>query len=425
MLINQVTVLTIALLALKLLAERFLNFINIHHTLLRRNAIPDGFETFIDLQTYQKSIDYTLAKTNFSSLCAAWSLIFDAFVIFSGLLPGLVNVYARVFGVEIMGQAASFFLVNFLFSLFWIPFNWWHQFRLEDFFGFNRSTQSIFWVDRVKGYLLGLIFGFPIFYAIAWFFQSFPRSWWLWAWAVLFIFQVAMIIVYPLLILPWFNKLTPLPDGELKERLLQLAQTTQFPINKIFTMDGSKRSAHSNAFFTGLGKFRHIVLYDTLVEQMTTEEIAAVLAHEIGHYKRQHIRTHLIVEGVCSFLGLAILYYLSSSPWFLKSFGFQTGYALVPLILIFSIAISGVTFWSNPLFNYLSRRHEYEADHFAVNILGRAEPLVSSLRKLHKENLSNLTPHPIFSAFYYSHPTLLEREAAMLHPPSDGGRTRA
>jgi STE24 endopeptidase len=157
---------------------------------------------------------------------------------------------------------------------------------------------------------------------------------------------------------------------------------------------------------------------------MTTEEIIAVLAHEIGHYKHRHIRTHLIIEGVCSFLGFAILYYLSRSGWFLECFGFGTFYILVPLMLIFSIIISGITFWAEPFFNRISRQHEYEADLFAFEILGKTEPLISSLRKLHKENLSNLTPHPIFSAFYYSHPTLLEREFALRRSDSSVNSAR-
>ncbi|MDR0740331.1 MAG: M48 family metallopeptidase [Puniceicoccales bacterium] len=425
MLVNSVTTTVVTLLLFKFIFENILHFINNYHILLHRKKIPHGFETFIDLPTYQNSVDYTLVKSNFSSFCGAWSLVFDIFLIFSGILPFLLQTGFNVFGNKNFGQAVTFLSIHFILSLFWIPFSWWRQFRLEDFFGFNRSTQNIFWTDKAKEYLLSFVFGFPIFYIIAWFFQSFPRSWWLWAWAILFIFQITMVIIYPLLILPLFNKLTPLPDGELKERLMQLAQTTQFPINKIFTMDGSKRSAHSNAFFIGLEKFRHIVLYDTLIEQMTTEEIAAVLAHEIGHYKHQHIRTNLIVEGVYSFLGFGILYYLSSRHWFLESFGFQTEYTLVPLILIFSIAISGITFWIDPFFNYLSRKHEYQADRFTADTLGQTEPLISSLRKLHKENLSNLAPHLIFSTFHYSHPTLLEREIALQNPTPDDHRTKA
>jgi STE24 endopeptidase len=420
MLINSVTIAIVALLLFKFIFENILHFANNYHILLRRKEIPAGFETFIDLPTYQNSIDYTLIKSNFFSFCGAWNLILDIFLIFSGLLPSLFQAGLNLFGSQSFGQAMTFLSINFILSIFGIPFHWWRQFRIEDFFKFNRSSQTIFWTDKIKGYLLGFIFGLPIFYIIVCFFQKFPHSWWLWSWAILLAFQIAMVIIYPLIILPLFNKLTPLPDGELRERLLLLAQTAQFPINKIFTMDGSKRSAHSNAFFTGLGKFRHIVLYDTLIQQMTTEEIAAVLAHEIGHYKHQHIRMNLIIEGIYSFLGFGVLYYLSSGHWFLENFGFQTEYTLVPLVLISSIAISGITFWIKPLFNWLSRKHECEADRFAADALCQTEPIISSLRKLHKENLANLAPHPIFSTFYYSHPTLVEREAAILHP--DDGR---
>jgi STE24 endopeptidase len=414
MLINSLTITIIALLLFKFIFENILHFANNYHILLRRKTVPTGLETFIDLPTYQNSIDYTLVKSNFSSLCGAGNLIFDIFIIFGGILPLLFQMGLDLFGATIFGQAMTFLFISFILSLFEIPFHWWHQFRIEVFFGFNRYSQLIFWTDKAKGYLLNFVFGLPILYIIVYFFQVFPRSWWLWAFAILFIFQIVMIIIYPLLILPLFNKLAPLPDGELRERLLSLAQTTQFPIDKIFTMDGSKRSAHSNAFFTGLGKFRHIVLYDTLIQQMTTEEIAAVLAHEIGHYKHQHIRTNLLIASACSFLGFGILYYLFSYSRFLENFGFQTEHVLVPLILISSIAVPAIVFWIKPLFNWLSRKHEYEADRFAANALPQTEPLISSLRKLHKENLANLVPHPIFSAFYYAHPTLLERERAIL-----------
>jgi STE24 endopeptidase len=196
---------------------------------------------------------------------------------------------------------------------------------------------------------------------------------------------------------------------------MRLAENLHFPIAKIYTMDGSRRSAHSNAFFTGIGKFRHIVFYDTLIQCSSTEEITAILAHEIGHYRRHHIRTHLLIEAATTFLGFAFLYYCSTGDWLLKSFGFDatSEHIFVPLVLIFSVAMPGITFWFEPFFNHFSRKHEYEADRFTGEVLGECGSLISGLRKLHKENLANLTPHPIFTAFYYSHPTLLERESAL------------
>jgi STE24 endopeptidase len=400
---------------LKFLIEEILSKINSRHILKHREQVPHGFEQFIDLPTYQKSIDYTFSKSKFSSICNGWTFFWDVIFLCSGCLPFLFSILSKYFGFTIWGQAATLVTVNILLSFLSIPFGWWRQFHLEKNFGFNRSTQTIFWTDKIKGYIVSFLFGLPIISAVVYLFQKFPNSWWIWGWATVMFFQTVMIVIYPLLILPLFNKLTPLGDGELKDRLLELAQLTNFPINKIYTMDGSKRSAHSNAFFTGIGKFRHIVLYDTLIQQMTIEEITATLAHEIGHYKHQHIRTHLIVEGICTLCGFGMLYYLSLTNWFLESFGFYAAYeySLIPLILIFSIAITGITFWIEPLLNFLSRKHEYEADQFALKILGEPEPLISGLRKLHRENLSNLTPHPLFTAFYYSHPTLLERESAL------------
>jgi STE24 endopeptidase len=230
-----------------------------------------------------------------------------------------------------------------------------------------------------------------------------------------------MVILYPLFILPLFNKLTPLEDGELKNHLLQLIQLAHFPIDKIYTMDGSKRSAHSNAFFIGFGKFRHIVLYDTLIQQMSIEEFAAILAHEIGHCKHRHILTNLIIEGILALIGFGFLYYVSLTEWFWDSFGFAMWrISPIPLMLVFSIVTPGITFWIEPFLNYLSRRHEYEADRFSAETLGEAKSLISSLRKLHRENLSNLTPHPLFAAFHYSHPTLADREFALKKLYPDG-----
>jgi STE24 endopeptidase len=403
------------LLTAKWAIEEILDKINSRYILRHRTQIPHGFEQFIDLPTYQKSVDYTLMKATFSSFCDTLNLGFSVIIIFFGLLPWLFGIFTNIFGPEIVGQAAVLLCVKVALSLVFLPFSWWRQFRLEESFGFNRSTQAIFWTDKIKEIVLTFAFCLPIVSAIIYLFQTFPGGWWILGWAALTLFQVAMVIIYPLLILPIFNKLTPLPDGELKDRLIFLGQAVNFPVNKIYTMDGSKRSTHSNAFFIGLGKFRHIVLYDTLIQQMSTEEIAAVVAHEIGHHKCRHIATMLIIESIFTLLGFRILHYLSGTEWFLNSFGFAAWYmnSPVPLILVFLFAIPGVTFWIEPFFKYLSRRHEYAADRFAAVALGGGASLISGLRKLHRENLSNLTPHPIFAAFYYSHPTLLDREAAL------------
>jgi STE24 endopeptidase len=237
-------------------------------------------------------------------------------------------------------------------------------------------------------------------------------SWWVWGFVFLFVVQLVLLVLYPMLILPLFNKLTPLPEGELRERLMALAQRTQFKAKTIQVIDGSKRSAHSNAYFTGFGRFRRIVLFDTLIAQLTTEELEAVLAHEIGHYRRGHIPKRLAISALSLLAGLFLIGWFSRALWFNLAFSFPAE-EMAPTFLLFALLSGTVTFWFTPLSNVFSRKHEYEADAFARDAMGSADPLKGALRKLAQKNLSNLTPHPWFSAFYYSHPTLAEREAAL------------
>ena len=224
-----------------------------------------------------------------------------------------------------------------------------------------------------------------------------------------------MVVAYPMFIMPLFNKLEPMEESELKDRLFALADRTGFQAQTILVMDGSKRSGHSNAFFSGFGRFRRIVLFDTLVEQMEAEELEAVLAHEIGHYKLGHIPKMVALSAVSSLAMFALLGWLAGATWFIEGFSFS-GEAvgqIVPVLLLFSMLSGLATFWLSPLTSRWSRKHEYEADRFARDAMGSPAPLVRSLRKLHRENLSNLTPHPLYSHFYYSHPTLVEREASL------------
>ena len=226
-------------------------------------------------------------------------------------------------------------------------------------------------------------------------------------------FQVLMIIVYPRLILPIFNKVQDLPEGELKTKLIELADKGGFKASAIQVIDGSRRSSHSNAFFTGFGRFRRIMLYDTLIEQLSPTEIEAVLAHEIGHYKKGHILKMMAMSFAMTFLTFAIMGWLSKSEWFYLGFGFCEASGFGPVLLMYSMFSGLFTFWLTPLLNAFSRKNEYEADRFAASLCGSGEPLCAALEKLHKENLGNLTPHPLYSAFHYSHPTLVERVAAI------------
>ena len=254
--------------------------------------------------------------------------------------------------------------------------------------------------------------GFPLIWALLSLVRWVGDVWWLWGFGLVFGFQLLMLVLYPKLILPLFNKLTPLPEGDLRTRLLALGDRTGFRATAIQVMDGSKRSGHSNAFFTGFGRFRRIVLFDTLIAQLTPEELEAVLAHEIGHYRCGHIPKMIAMAAVTMLGAFAAIAWLARSPWFNMTFGFPA-FELAPAFLLFGLLSGLVTFWFSPLGNLLSRKHEYEADRFAREAMGSATPLVGALRKLAQKNLSNLTPHPWFSAFHYSHPTLVERERAL------------
>jgi STE24 endopeptidase len=288
---------------------------------------------------------------------------------------------------------------------------------LEEKFGFNKSTTRLWVVDHVKSLLLGLAIGFPLMWALLALVGWVGTYWWIWGFVLLFGFQLLMMVLYPKVIMPLFNKLTPLPEGDPRTRLMALADRTGFQARTIDVMDGSKRSAHSNAFFTGFGRFRRIVLFDTLMAQLAQDELEAVLAHEIGHYKRGHIPKRLVTVALMQLTAFAAIAWLVRVPWFNAAFGLPAG-VLAPTFLLFGLLGGLVTFWFSPIGNWVSRRHEYEADAFARDAMGGPGSLVRALRKMSQKNLSNLTPHPVYSAVYYSHPTLVERERALLSSSS-------
>jgi len=316
------------------------------------------------------------------------------------------------------------FVATALLNVLQIPglfFDWHNQFTLEEKFGFNKSTKKLWIVDKIKGMFLGFGLSYLLLALLIWMYRTVsgasPQYWWVAAFVVFFGIQLLMMVLYPKLILPLFNKLTPLEDGELKDRLMALSHKTGFKANTIEVIDGSKRSGHSNAYFTGFGRFRRIVLYDTLINQMSIEEIEAVLAHEVGHYKMGHIPKRLIMSFVMGLGVFGLMGYLlqSESDWFYRGLRLDVSLvsSLSPLIIGLSMTLGFVTYWLTPVSNLFSRKHEFEADDFAKKAVGRAEPLISALRKLYVENLSHPLPHPLMAGFHYSHPTLLEREGAM------------
>lgn len=409
---NIVVSLTLGLILARLAAELWLASLNRRHVLAHADKMPPAFEGIIDEPAYKKSIAYTLAKGrlgNFEDTCDTTVLLV---VLFSGVLPWAFHLFSHGLGQSAWAMAAFLFAAGFAVSLPGWPFDWYAQFRLEQKFGFNTTTPKIWWSDRLKGLLLALVLGYPLLVLILKIVQWTGLWWWLWAWGTVLTFQLLMSVLAPVLILPLFNQFTPLPEGGLRERLLELAKRTQFRAQSIQLMDGSKRSRHSNAFFTGFGRFRKIVLFDTLVQQLTGPELEAVLAHEIGHFKKKHIPKMLIFSAVSSLAGFYLISVLARQEWFYRAFGFEPG-NVAPALLLFGLLAGTVTFWFSPLIHWWSRHYEYQADAFAAQVMSGPQSLIGALRKLNEKNLSNLTPHPIYSGFYHSHPTLLEREQAL------------
>ena len=408
----MVFIVVVGLLLAKLLAELILAALNRGEVQRHATQAPAAVAAIMDADTYRKAVEYTLAKNRFGMV----TMIFDTglllLVLSSSVLPVLFGQMAAWSPAGKWDDALFVLAAGVLLSIPELPFEWWNQFRLEGRFGFNKSTPGLWVMDKIKGLGLMLAIGFPLLWALLSLVDWVGGTWWAWGFGLLFSFQLLMMVLYPKLILPLFNKLTPLPEGDLRTRLLDLAHRTGFKAATIEVIDGSKRSGHSNAFFTGFGRFRRIVLFDTLIAQLTPEELEAVLAHEVGHYRRGHIPKTLALAAAIQFGAFAAIAWLANSDWFNPTFNFPA-HELAPSFLLFGLLSGAVGFWFTPLGNLLSRKHEYEADAFARDAVGGAAPLVGALRKLAQKNLNNLTPHPWFSGFYYSHPTLVEREAAL------------
>jgi STE24 endopeptidase len=412
-------IIAVILILARAVAELWLSRLNQRHVRAHANEVPPAFREIIEeATTYRRSVDYTLAKSRFGNVAEVFDTLVLIAVLFSGVLPWAFGRFSASCGTSIWTMAGFIFLVGIALSILGLPFAWYAQFKLEERFGFNTTTMKTWMLDRMKGLLLALLVGFPLLALVLKLIEWTGANWWLWAASVVIAFQLLLLLIAPAVIMPLFNKFTPLPEGALRERLFGLARRTGFPTHGIELMDGSKRSRHSNAFFTGFGRFRKIVLFDTLIAQLTETELESVLAHEIGHYKKRHVMKLLGLSIVGVFFAFATIAWLADQEWFYRAFGFEyqggfTAANVVPAMLLFGLLAGTISFWFSPLVHIWSRRFEYEADAFARATMGEAQSLIQALRKLNEANLSNLTPHPLYSGFYYSHPTLLERECAL------------
>jgi STE24 endopeptidase len=391
------------------------------HVATHRGRVPPAFAGNVSLSAHQKAADYTLAKGRFGMVQMAVSA---AFLMGWTLLGGLDTLNAWVLEwvqprwgsmAYQMALVGAFLLIS---SLLDLPFDAWRTFRIEQHHGFNRMTPALWLADMLKGLAVGVVIGAPLLALILWLMGAAGSLWWLWAWGVWMGFNLLLLVIYPTVIAPLFNRFQPLEDESLRARVQTLMTRCGFAAKGLFVMDGSRRSAHANAYFTGLGAAKRVVFYDTLLSRLTPGEVEAVLAHELGHFKHRHVLKRIVSIFLMSLGGLALLGWLSGQSGFYAGLGVQPNmgtpnHALA--LLLFLLAVPPFTFFISPLMAQVSRRHEFEADAYACQQASGAD-LAQALLKLHEDNAATLTPDPLFVRFYYSHPPATERLAALPLP---------
>lgn len=374
--------------------------------------LPSEFRDVCDAEAYGKSQAYTRARTRFGMIPSTLDLGALLAFWFAGGFPWLQE---RIDTLGLAGVPAGLVFVGALLvgrSVLLLPFRWYSTFVIEERFGFNRTTPGTFVADTLKGMLLGVLLGGPLLAAILWFFQSTGELGWIWAWVATTVFVLVAQFLAPTWIFPLFNRFEPLEEGELKSAVLAYAARVGFPLSDLFVVDGSRRSTKANAFFTGFGRNKRVALFDTLIEKHDTDELLAVVAHEIGHYKRKHVQKGIAI----SVLHTGVLFYLLSiflsDPELFAAFGMEQPSVHAGLVF-FGLLYTPIELLLGFALQALSRKHEYEADRYAAESTGAAEPLAAALKKLSVDSLSNLTPHPFYVALHHSHPPVLERIAAL------------
>jgi STE24 endopeptidase len=400
------SVLFAAALTLSIAVRFWLATRQVRHVSRHRDAVPADFAGRITLEAHRRAADYTVARVRLGMVeTVIGAMLLLGFTLFGGL-QWLLDVLAqwlpqRPFARQIAFVAA----VALIGALVDLPVAWYRQFRLEQRFGFNRMTPRLFTSDALKGAAVASALGLPLLALVLWLMRSAGGLWWLWAWGAWVAFNLAILVLYPTVIAPMFNRFEPLADGAVRQRVEALLARCGFASRGLFVMDGSRRSAHGNAYFTGLGRSKRIVFFDTLLARLEPDEVEAVLAHELGHFSRRHVLKRIALMFAASLAGLWLLGWLSRQAWFYQGLGVTPGageFDAAALVLFF-LALPVFTFVLQPLASWASRRHEFEADAFAA-AHARAQDLVSALVKLYEDNASTLTPDPVHSAFYDSHP---------------------
>lgn len=407
-----------AALVVGLLVRFYLATRQIRHVAQNRSAVPAAFAATISLESHQKAASYTITKARFgllemafgAALLLGWTLLGGIDALNQAINATSLASYGSL--VPQLALLAGFALISGLLDL---PFTLYSTFKIEERFGFNKMTFALWLTDAIKGVLVGAVIGLPIVALILWLMSSAGSVWWLWAWCAWMGFNLLVLVLYPTVIAPLFNKFKPLEDETLKARVTTLMQRCGFAAKGLFVMDGSKRSAHANAYFTGFGAAKRVVFYDTLLKQLSPAEVDAVLAHELGHFKHKHIIKRIIGMFAMSLLGFALLGWLSSQVWFYTGLGIRpnlNGGNDALALLLFMLVVPLFSFFISPIFAQFSRQHEFEADAYAVAQTD-GKDLQSALLKLYQDNASTLTPDPMFVKFYYSHPPASERLSRM------------
>lgn len=408
---NALSILLVLVLMTNTVIRLWLASRQIRHVARNRTTVPPAFEGRIPLASHQRAADYTIAKVRFQLVDYLTGTVVLVALTLLGGAQALYDLSAGWLPDSPWAAQLVFLLITMaLVGLVDVPFSWYRQFRLEKRFGFNRMTARLFVTDLIKSTLIGAVIAVPLVGVVLWVMQTAGSWWWLLTWTIWTAFSVSLMVLYPTVIAPRFNKFKPLPQDSLRERVEALLDRCGFRSQGLFVMDGSRRSNHGNAYFTGFGQAKRIVFFDTLLERLDGDQIEAVLAHELGHFKHKHIVKRLTISFATSFLGLALLGWLAAQPWFYTGLGMTPGAIgfAAPALLLFVLVAPAFTFLLRPLLSSLSRRDEFQADAFAASQTD-ATHLINALVRLYEDNASTLTPDPVHSAFYDSHPSAAER----------------
>lgn len=408
---NSFSYVFLGALALATLTRLWLARRHIGHIRAHRTAVPAEFAGQINLEAHQRAADYTCAKTRLAMATIAVEALLLLWLTFGGGLQAMHELSAAWLPEGIARGLGLIALVTAIMTAAELPFSLYRTFRIEERFGFNKMTPGLFIADTLKSLLVAALFGIPLAACVLWLMARMGDYWWLYAWLVWVAFNLFMLAVYPNWIAPLFNKFSPMQDEELKQRVERLLARCGFKVKGLMVMDGSRRSSHGNAYFTGFGKTKRIVFFDTLLARLSPVEVEAVLAHELGHFKLNHVIKRMAWIFAVSLGFLWMLGFLMDKAWFFQGLGVTSLSTAMALILFF-IVIPNFTFLLQPLLSMYSRQHEFEADQYAAQNAS-ARDLVSALVKLYKDNASTLTPDPVHSAFYDSHPPALIRIARL------------